>query len=380
MHTVGDLVDHLEGWYPLGIAESWDRVGLTVGDRADRVERVWCTVDVTPEVIAEAVAGGADLIVAHHPLLLRGVHTVTSDTAKGRMVSELIRNRVALWSGHTNADCAADGVAEALADALGIRECRPLVPADGHRMLNLVVFVPTDHVAAVVDALAGAGAGRVGEYDRCHWATEGTGSFRPLAGANPYLGERGTVEQVTEARVELVLPARSRAAVLAALREAHPYEEPAFHFTDADTGIPVDTGLGRVGVPAEQITLRALGERLAEVLPATAGGVRLGDPSADPDRPVRRIALLPGAGDSLLDRVRGLDVDVYITSDLRHHPASEFLIEGGPALIDIAHWAAEWLWLPRLADKLRGLEQAPEVTVSELNTDPWLLRLGPDVG
>ncbi|MGJ3509950.1 Nif3-like dinuclear metal center hexameric protein [Enemella sp. A6] len=376
MHTVGDLVAHLERWYPLGTAESWDRVGLTVGDRADRVERVWCTVDVTPEVIAEAIDARADLIVAHHPLMLRGVHTVTSDTAKGRMVSELIRNRVALWSGHTNADCAADGVAEALADALELGERSPLVAAEADRMLNLVVFVPADHLGVVVDALAEAGAGRVGEYDRCHWATEGTGSFRPLDGANPFLGERGKVEQVTEARVELVLPAGRRSAVLAALREAHPYEEPAFHFTDADTGLPVSTGLGRVGTVAEPITLRELGERLAAVLPATSGGVRLGEPAGNPDRTVRRIALLPGAGDSLLDRARALDVDVYITSDLRHHPASEFLIEGGPALIDIAHWAAEWLWLPRLAEKLRGLDPAPEVTVSELNTDPWLLRLG----
>lgn len=374
MTTVHDLVSLLEQRYPLPTAESWDQVGLTVGDRTDPVRSVLCTVDVTPEVVAEAIDRQVDLIVAHHPLLLRGIHGVTSDTAKGRMVTDLIRHRIALWTGHTNADCARSGVADALADAIALEDRSPLVPASPTGMLNLVVFIPVDHLDAVIDALAEAGAGQIGDYDRCHWSTEGTGSFRPLPGSDPYIGQTGEVESVTEARVELILPASRRGAVAAALRQAHPYEEPAFHFTPADTDMTIDTGLGRIGTLPAPLTLDALAEKLAAVLPRTATGVRLGTPDGDSARVVSRVALLPGAGDSLLDRARTSGAEVYITSDLRHHPASEFLAEPGAALIDIAHWAAEWLWLPTVADELRKV--GVSVTVSTLCTDPWQVRVG----
>lgn len=373
MTTVHDLVTLLEERYPLPTAESWDRVGLTVGDRTDPVESVLCTVDVTPEVVAEAIERNVGMIVAHHPLLLRGVHGITTDSAKGRMVTDLIRHRIALWTGHTNADCARSGVADAVANALDLVDRTPLVPASPRGMLNLVVFIPVDHLDAVVDALAEAGAGQIGDYDRCHWATEGTGSFRPLPGSDPYIGQTGEVEAVTEARVELVLPASRRGAVAAALRATHPYEEPAFHFTPADTDMTIDTGLGRVGSLPQPTSLRELAKKLAAVVPPTATGVRLGTTDGDVERVVSRIAVLPGAGDSLLDRARAAGAEVYITSDLRHHPASEFLAYPGPALIDVPHWAAEWLWLPTVAEELRAA--SVDVAVSEICTDPWQLRV-----
>lgn len=374
MTTVHDLVARLEERYPLPTAESWDQVGLTVGDRTDPVEAVLCTVDVTPEVVAEAIERKVGMIVAHHPLMLRGVHGITTDTAKGRMVTELIRHRIALWTGHTNADCARSGVADAVADALDLQDRTPLVPASPTGMLNLVVFIPVDHLDAVVDALAEAGAGRIGDYDRCHWSTEGTGSFRPLPGSDPFIGHTNEVEAVTEARVELILPASRRGAVAGALRATHPYEEPAFHFTPADTDMTIDTGLGRVGTLPQPASLRGVAEKLAQVLPQTATGVRLGASDGDVDRVISRVAVLPGAGDSLLDRARAVGAEVYITSDLRHHPAGEFLADPGPALIDIAHWAAEWLWLPTVAEELRAT--GVSATVSQICTDPWQVRVG----
>ena len=175
-------------------------------------------------------------------------------------------------------------------------------------------------------ALADAGAGRIGDYDSCSFSTPGTGRFRPLDGATPTIGEVGRPETVEEERVEAVLPRQRRTAVVRALLAAHPYEEPAWDLVEiADAGM-ADTGTGRVG-DVEPTTLRGFADVVAQTLPATAAGIRV---AGDPDRPVRRVALCGGAGDFLLDAMARSDADVYVTSDLRHHPASEFLRRTGP--------------------------------------------------
>lgn len=391
MATLGDVVAVLEGWYPPGTAESWDRVGLVVGDRRWPVSKVLCTVDVTVPVVEQAIASGADLIVAHHPLLLRGTSLVNADEPKGAMVLRLAEHRIGLWAGHTNADIADGGVGQALAEAIGLQDLTPMEERPSPGLDNLVTFVPPEHLDHLVAALAGAGAGQVGAYDTCHFTTPGTGAFRPLDGAQPFIGSVGELEHVDEVRLEMVLPRTRRRAVVAALLAAHPYETPAWHIVETAPE-PAHTGLGRVGLLAAEMTLAGFGQQVADALPATVGGVRIG---GDPGRTVRRVAVLAGAGDSLLDRARALGVDCYVTSDLRHHPAGEFLEWGQleptrPALVDISHWAAEWTWLPVLARRLSehfgeqdGVDQGTvhqgtvyqdggvEVAVSELVTDPW---------
>jgi putative NIF3 family GTP cyclohydrolase 1 type 2 len=193
------------------------------------------------------------------------------------------------------------------------------------------------------------------------------------------VGRVGEVEVVDEVRVEAVLPRSRRAAVVAALRAAHPYEEPAYDVLEL-ANPPVGEaarGHGRVGRLAEPTTLRGFAEQTAAALPATATGVRA---AGDPDRPVETVAVVCGAGDSFLDAVLDIEADVYVTSDLRHHRAGEFLEHRGPALLDIAHWAAEWTWLPvverKLADALRGRGDTVETRVSTTRTDPWTFRVG----
>jgi len=168
-----------------------------------------------------------------------------------------------------------------------------------------------------------------------------------------------------------VLARAARATVVAAMLVAHPYEEPAYDVVElADPGVAA-TGSGRVGT-VEPTTLGAFAQHVAKALPRTAHGVRVG---GDPDRGVRRVAVCGGAGDFLLDAVRRTDADVYVTSDLRHHPASEFLEHGGPALVDVAHWAAEWTWLPAVAERVRAaLGDTVETRVSTICTDPWTDR------
>ncbi|PVG81850.1 Nif3-like dinuclear metal center hexameric protein [Nocardioides gansuensis] len=372
MPALADVVDLLHGWYPPATADSWDAVGLVAGDPASEVRKVMLAVDPTADVAREAVDWGADLLLVHHPLFLKAVHGVPATTPKGRTLHTLLAGGCALLAAHTNADQAAGGVSESLALALGLTDLAPIHPAPGPRLDKVVTFVPHEHAEAVRSAMAAAGAGAIGDYDSCSFSTSGEGRFRPLEGAGPALGSVGSLEVVPETRVETVAPRSRRTAVVRAMLAAHPYEEPAFDVIElADPGTS-STGTGRVG-SVEPTTLQHFAESVAAALPATAHGVRVG---GDPDREVRRVAVCGGAGDFLLDDLVGSDVDAYVTSDLRHHRAGEFLEHGGPALVDVAHWAAEWTWLPVVAARLsEALGDTVSTRVSTLCTDPWQFRI-----
>ncbi|GMA25638.1 GTP cyclohydrolase 1 type 2 [Luteimicrobium album] len=287
---LADVVRVLDALYPPSTAESWDAVGLVAGDPSQPVRRVLFAVDPVDTVLDEAGEVGADLLVTHHPLLLRGVHSVAATTFKGAFLHRAIRAGVAVYTAHTNADAARGGVAEALAELVGVVDAEPLVPADTR-----------DHT----------------------------------------------------------LPA---------------------------------IGIGRVGRLAEPVPLRAFAERVAAVLPATAQGVRV---AGDLDALVERVAVVGGAGDSLFDAVRSSGADVYVTADLRHHPASELreraehearaagASTARPFLVDVAHFASEWPWLEHASrDLVRVLGEtvdAPragklDVRVSTRPTDPWTAR------
>jgi dinuclear metal center YbgI/SA1388 family protein len=283
---VGDVVSFLDGCYPPAWAADWDRVGLVVGDPGAAVGHVHFVIDCVAETVAEAIANGAGMIVAHHPLLLRGVSSVAATTYKGRIVRDLIKNDIALFVAHTNADHASPGVSDSLARRLGLGDLRPLRPA-------------APEVSAGTSGSVGTPAGEV-----------------PAAGARP---------------------------------------------------AGVDRGAGRIGRLPAPMTFAAFTAMAAAALPATAVGIRA---AGDPDRPVVTVAVCGGAGDTYLDdAVRGA-VDAYVTSDLRHHPASEHLAGGGPALIDATHWATERPWLDDVAGAVRD-RTGLNVTVSDLATDPW---------
>ncbi len=372
MTRLRDVLAALERAYPPHLAADWDAVGLVCGDPDDPVERVLVAVDPVPATVDEALETGAQLLVTHHPLLLRGVHGVGADTPKGALVHRLVRGGAALFTAHTNADSAAPGVSDALAAAIGLTVEGPLVPAPAPPLDKIVTFVPVGpSITAVHEALSAAGAGAIGDYSHCSFATAGTGQFKPLPGAHPTIGEVGRLERVAETRLEMVLPRPRRAAVVAALRAAHPYEEPAFDVLEL-APLPSPLGLGRIGVLAEPEPLRAFTARVAAGLPATAWGVRA---AGDPDRIVERVAVCGGAGDSALDAALAAGVDAYVTADLRHHPASEHLLRpGAPALVDVAHWASEWPWCAQAADVVReATGGSVEVRVSTRRTDPWTL-------
>ena len=368
---VGDVADILDALYPPALAESWDVVGLAVGSRTQPVARMHYAVDCTAAVIAEARAAHADLLITHHPPFLRGMTSVDLESPKGKIVADALSAGLSVLTAHTNADMPRAGVVDALADVFGLQQRQPLRPRPGPAVDKIITFVPDDHVEAVVDALAAAGAGRIGNYERCAFTSAGQGTFRPAEGAEPFLGRIGESEHVTETRVEMVLDRSRRREVRDALLAAHPYDEPAYDLLELAALSSAEVGLGRVGGLDRPTTLGDLADRLASALPRTPRGLNV---AGDLERMVARVAVQAGAGDDLLEEARSAGADVYITSDLRHHPASEALAwPDALALIDVSHWAAEWTWLPVVQHQVDDALEERRVpsAVSRLCTDPW---------
>lgn len=366
---LADVIEVLDEAYPPRLAQSWDSVGLVCGDPDDLLDSVTVAVDATPAVVDEVPDGG--LLLAHHPLLLRGVDTVAASTPKGALIHRLIRSGRSLFTAHTNADSASPGVSDALADALGLSVEGVLEPAAGGADLDKwVIYVPRENAEAVQAAVFEAGAGHSGDYSHCSWSVSGIGQFLPHEGASPAIGSVGAVERVAEDRFEVVAPARARAVVLSAMRAAHPYEEPAFDIF-ALVPPPSDAGLGRIGTLTQPEPLHTFVSRVGVALPKTSWGVRA---AGDPDRLVTRVAVCGGAGDSLLRAAAAADVQAYVTADLRHHPADEHLRASDVALIDVAHWASEFPWCGQAADLLRSrFGDALPVRMCTIRTDPWNL-------
>ena len=374
MPTLSDLLAVLERAYPRRLAEPWDTgIGLTCGDPAMTVSSVLLAVDVDAAVVGDAAELGVDLLVTHHPLLFRPVQSVAATTAKGALLHRLIRGGIAHVAAHTNADRAVAGVNDALAEVLGLRDVRPLVPASAAPLDKIVTFVPVADAARLIDALAAVGAGRIGNYTDAAFTLDGVGQFRPGIGTNPAIGSIGALERVPETRIEMVAPRARRATVVAAIRAAHPYEEPAFDLIELVSPDEPGTGVGRIGELPTPMTLAAFAEHVAARLPATAAGVRAG---GDPHRLISTVAVCGGAGDGELDAATAAGADAYLTSDLRHHVAAEHLAEPSrPALVDVAHWAGEWPWLQRAAATITAaLPGSVSVTVSQRCTDPWTVH------
>ena len=364
---IQDLVGLIHSLFPPSLAEEWDNCGLQVGDPAASVTRVLVALDPNEAALAQTVASGAQLLLTHHPLLLRPLRSVTPGDEAGRVVLAAARQQVAILCAHTNLDRAAGGLNDWLAARLGIAGCQPLAAGDAD-LLKLVVFVPEGHEAAVAEALFAAGAGHIGGYDRCSFRSAGTGTFRPGPGSNPYLGRIGETEQAAELRLETILPRALVNKTLDKLRRVHPYEEVAFDL------IPLanrrsDIGLGRIGRLAEPCSLENFAARVKSALDCKALRLAGGEPKS-----VAKVAVCGGSGASLIGEAARQGADVLVTGDVKYHEAR--LAESlGLALVDAGHFATERIVVPELAALVgriaaeRGL--AIEVREMGVETEPF---------
>jgi dinuclear metal center YbgI/SA1388 family protein len=365
---LADVIAALEAVYPPHTAESWDAVGLVCGDPDEPVSKVMVCVDPVESTVEDAIEQGAQLLIAHHPLMLRGVNGVPKNDPKGALVHRLIRNNAALFCAHTNADSALPGVSDALAEKIGLTVTGPLTAAPEEPLLALTTWVPHEDAEIVLQALFEAGAGNVGEYHDVAWVDETREQFRPGAKATPVIGQNNELTRHAVARVEVVLDKTRRKAVVQALLDAHPYEQVGYTLHEF-VEVPSNRGIGRIGELSEAEPLFVFTQRVADALPGTAWGVRA---AGNPQRMIKRVAVCGGAGDSYLKTAARARVDAYVTADLRHHPASEHLAAGGPALVDVSHWASEWPWCEQAADVVRrAFGGTVEVLVSTRRTDPW---------
>ncbi|HZG84673.1 Nif3-like dinuclear metal center hexameric protein [Paenibacillus sp.] len=340
------IVRWMESWAPPSLAEEGDKIGLLVGSMDAKVAKAAVALDVTEEVVDEAIAAGAGLIIAHHPLIYRPLAAVRTDRPDGRLLRKLLLHDIAVFAAHTNLDVAEGGVNDLLAERLGLTGTAPLKTTGRETLYKLVVYVPASHADAVRQAAFDAGAGHIGRYSHCGFSVDGTGTFLPEAGANPYLGEAGKLERAEEVRFETIVPESRRADVVRAVIAAHPYEEVAYDVFRLElSGAPY--GIGRIGeLPAAE-PLRAFAERAK-----AAFGVPALRFVGDAAKPVRRVAVVGGSGRSFVKHALAAGADVYVTGDLDHHTAHDALA-AGLALVDPGHHI-EQVMKAAVAEKLNA--------------------------
>jgi len=354
----------MEAWAPAWTAWERDNVGLQLGDPTRRVRRVGITLDVTPEIVDEAIRRKADLIVSHHPLFFHAPKRLTPADRIGAMALRLIEHRIAVFSSHTNLDSTHGGVNTMLAQALGLSDVRFLAPLEG-ALVKLAVFVPLGHVDRVHEALRSTGAGVIGEYAGCTFNTPGIGTFTASTSANPYVGTTGKPENAEEVRVEAVVPRALIRTTVAAVRKVHPYDEMAYDVFPVENPDPT-YGIGAVGTLARPLSLAAFLRRVKKA--TSAGSLRVSGSA----RRVKTVALCGGSGSEYIGRARSLGADVFVTADVRYHAHQESTSRF--AIVDAGHWETEHLVLPEIARRLRQAARhhraATDVYVTRKRTNP----------
>jgi dinuclear metal center YbgI/SA1388 family protein len=361
--TIAAVVDYLEQFAPPALAADWDNVGLLLGDRAAEVRAVMTCLTVTPETAAEAVEDGAQLMVTHHPILFRAVKRLTTATPEGRMLLSLVQGGVAVYSPHTAFDNTHGGINELLARHLALTNLMPLRRRPGPRQCKVVMFVPDADLARVSDALFAAGAGHIGQYSECSFRLAGTGTFFGSETTNPTVGRKGRREQVQEWRLEVICPEGRVPDVLAAMRRAHSYEEPAYDVYPLQPA-PSATGEGRLGRLPRGVALAALAEAVKQAVHAN-----LVQTVGDPGRPIERLALACGAGGEFIPDAARAGADALLTGEARFHDYLAAQAQG-LALILPGHYASERVGVEALAERLQGQWPDLKVWASRRESDP----------
>ncbi|MHC1719046.1 MAG: Nif3-like dinuclear metal center hexameric protein [Acidaminococcaceae bacterium] len=341
---VNDICEVMEKLAPQKLAEEWDNVGLMLGSNDWPVGKVMLALDLTEEVASQACAQKADMIITHHPFFFSPLKKLVYSEGKNALVYELIRNKIAVYSAHTNLDIAKGGVNDVLADVLGLKQTEVLKPVFCDKYYKLVVYVPLTHVDDVLSALSRAGVGRIGNYADCAYIMEGEGQFRPLPGSNPFLGKQGILEKTREKRIEILLKESELQEAIKAVLEAHPYEEPAYDILER-VNVRAEFGLGRVGVLKKPLSLGEFANNVKNALAIDYVIV------ADAGKPVYKVAVCGGSGTDFIAEAAKAGADTFVTGDVKYHVAQEAL-NVGINLIDAGHQTSEMPVLTKLQKEL----------------------------
>ena len=361
MATIKDITTHLECLAPLGYQESYDNAGLLVGNPKTEVTGILVSLDCTEEVIEEALQRDCNLVVAHHPIVFRGLKKITGKTYVERTIIKAIKHDVAIYATHTNLDNVWGGVNSKICQKLNLQDCKILVPKND-TLLKLVTFVPIESAELVLDSLYKAGAGQVGEYKNCSFRVNGTGTFMPTGEANPHIGNINKQEEVLETRIEVVFSAMRQSSVMKALQTAHPYEEIAYYLSPL-LNDNQEVGSGAIGfLPiemSEETFLNYLKNQMnLQVIRHTKFL----------NKPVHKIAVCGGAGGFLLNDAIRQGADVFITADYKYH---EFFDADGQLMIcDIGHYESEVFTKELILSYLTKKFTNFAILLSDVNTNP----------
>ena len=362
MTAIADVVSYLNQFAPPTLAADWDNVGLLVGDPEVPLERILTCLTLTPNVVEEAIAEEAGLIVSHHPVLFRGAKKLTTNTPDGRVLLPLLRHGIAVYSPHTSFDNCAGGINDGLATRLGLAGVQPLRPIVKQTESKLVVFVPNDDLAKVSAAMFTAGAGKIGQYEQCSFRTPGTGTFFGTESTNPTVGEKGKQEEVSEWRLEVIVPEHRVKAVVAAMRRSHSYEEPAFDIYPLRS--KTIGGEGRMGHLEHPIPLAGFANRAKARLHANSVQI-----VGDPDKMIQRVAIACGAAGEFLKDAIAAEVDLFLTGEVRFHDCLTAQA-ANMALVLPGHYATERPGIEDLAMQLALAFPNTTVTASHSEFDP----------
>jgi dinuclear metal center YbgI/SA1388 family protein len=358
---LSEISSFLNNVIPLAFQEDYDNSGLQIGEDDMEITSAIITLDVTENVIVEAVRCGSNLIISHHPLIFRGIKRITGQTAAERIISYAIRNNIAVYSAHTNLDIVSNGVSWKMAEKIGLGRISVLRTLK-NRLYKLVTFIPEDHFEKVTDALFSAGAGFIGNYDKCGFSVAGTGSFRPGAEARPFTGEIGEIHHEKEIRFETILFSHLRDKVVRALLESHPYEEVAYDIYPLEND-NIIAGLGCVGELQEPMDENHFLEKLTAVFGVS--GIRYSQKTGNK---IKKVAVCGGSGSSLLKDAIACRADAFVTADVKYH--TFFEPENKLLLVDCGHFETEKFAVGVIYDLI--IKKFPNFALrfSETNTNP----------
>ena len=358
---IKDVTNYLESLAPLAYQESYDNSGLLTGDPKDKVRGILLTLDCTEPVVDEAIDRGCNLIIAHHPIIFRGLKKLTGETYVERTVIKAIRSGVAIYAIHTNLDNIHTGVNRKICEKIGLVNLKVLMPKTG-LLTKLVTFIPAEHAGNVLSALYQAGAGQVGNYENCSFSVDGQGTFKPNEKANPAIGERLVQEVVTETRVEVIFPSYLQSRIMTALKKSHPYEEVAFYLTSLGNANQ-EVGAGMIGELEKALEPSGFLERLKIGM-----DLKVIRHTRLLSQPIKKVAVCGGSGSFLLPYARKAGAQAYVSADFKYH---EFFDADDQLVIaDIGHYESEIYTKELLGEVLTKKFPNFALSFSETVTNP----------
>lgn len=360
------IIDAMEKLAPKTLAEDWDNVGLLIGSPAQTVHNVVITLDVTQDVVEQAIKDEADLIITHHPVIFKSISSIRTDLPHGKILSALLKANIAVYAAHTNLDIASGGVNDVLADRFQLCDVQPIGISSDEKLYKLVVFVPETHEKIVREAMMTAGAGHIGNYSHCSFAANGKSTFLPLDGSTPFIGDVGKLEYVEESRLETIMTEKISKSVIRAMLKVHPYEEVAYDvYQLINSGKKL--GMGRIGKLAAPMLLADFVKEVKSIL-----GIHSLPVVGDANQVIKKVAVCGGAGAGLLHKAAFAGADVLLTGDVKYHEGQEAAAIG-MAVIDAGHFATEQPVLSYIAEYLNQCKAEARwlvnIKVDQVNRD-----------